>query len=126
MAARTPFQKAPIRMTTYHLALLGFGNVGRALARLLLTKTAEVRARYGVDYTITGLAARRLGWQSIPARIAPLDALRAELAEIDENLIRQELTALEEAEHLQRRVEILEALGERAQASPGTNQYTPR
>lgn len=71
-------------------------------------------------------AARRLGWATIPARIAPLDALRAELAEIDENLIRQELTALEEAEHLQRRVEILEALGERAQASPGTNQYTTR
>lgn len=64
-------------------------------------------------------AARRLGWKSIPARIAPLDALRAELAEIDENLIRQELTALEEAEHLQRRVEILEALGERAQVGQG-------
>jgi ParB family chromosome partitioning protein len=71
-------------------------------------------------------AARRLGWATIPARVAPLDALRAELAEIDENLIRQELTALEEAEHLQRRVEILEALGERAQARVGTNQHTPR
>lgn len=70
-------------------------------------------------------AVRRLGWQSIPARIAPLDALRAELAEIDENLIRQELTALEEAEHLQRRVEILEALGERAQVGWNGNQHTP-
>lgn len=70
-------------------------------------------------------AARRLGWATIPARVAPLDALRAELAEIDENLIRQELTALEEAEHLQRRVEILEALGERAQVGWNGNQHTP-
>ncbi len=48
------------------------------------------------------------------AGIAALDELRTELAEIDENLMRQELTVLEEAEHLQRRSEILEALGERA------------
>lgn len=54
-------------MKTYHLALLGFGNVGRALARLLLDKAAEVRQRYGVDYRVTGLAARRLGWLADPA-----------------------------------------------------------
>ena len=59
-------------------------------------------------------AARRLGWQTIPARIAPLDELRAELAEIDENLVRNELTVLEQGEHLVRRNEILIALGERA------------
>lgn len=53
-------------MTTYHLALLGFGNVGRALAQLLLDKAAEVRERYGLDYKITGLAARRLGWLADP------------------------------------------------------------
>ncbi len=66
-------------MTTYHLALLGFGNVGRALARLLLTKTAEVRARYGVDYTITGLAARRLGWLADPAGVDVEAALAGRL-----------------------------------------------
>lgn len=55
-----------------------------------------------------------MGWQTIPARIAPLDELRAELAEIDENLVRNELTVLEQGEHLARRNEILIALGERA------------
>lgn len=69
-------------------------------------------------------AARRLGWGSVAARVAPLDGLRAELAEIDENLMRNELTVLEQGEHLLRRSWILEALGERARPSPGTNQYT--
>lgn len=64
-------------------------------------------------------AVKRLGWMTIPARIAPLDELRAELAEIDENLIRQELTVLEQGEHLLRRSEILEVLGERAQVGQG-------
>lgn len=54
-------------MKSYRLALLGFGNVGRALAGLLASKAAEVRERYGVDYRITGLAARRLGWLADPA-----------------------------------------------------------
>ncbi len=40
----------------YNLALLGFGNVGRALARLLERKAPEVKARYGITYTITGIA----------------------------------------------------------------------
>jgi homoserine dehydrogenase len=49
-------------MKTYHLAILGLGNVGRALARLLHAKTAELRERYGIEYRITGVATRRLGW----------------------------------------------------------------
>lgn len=40
--------------------------------------------------------------------------LEAELAEIDENLIRRELTYLEQGQHIQRREEILEAFGQRA------------
>ena len=35
-------------MKRYNLALLGFSNVGRALAGLLKTKTGELRARYGI------------------------------------------------------------------------------
>lgn len=59
-------------------------------------------------------AVRRLGWRTVPARIAAMNELQVELAEIDENLMRQELTVLEEAEHLARRDEILVALGSRA------------
>ncbi|MCA1816697.1 MAG: homoserine dehydrogenase [Acidobacteria bacterium] len=49
-------------MKTYNLCLLGFGNVGRALARLLAAKAEEMRAEFGVAWRITGVASRRLGW----------------------------------------------------------------
>lgn len=49
-------------MATYNLCILGFGNVGKALARLLLEKRAELRDSYGIDWRITGVATRRLGW----------------------------------------------------------------
>ena len=67
-------------------------------------------------------AAKLLGWTTIPARIAELDEVDAELAEIDENLYRRELTVLEQAEHLQRRMELLEIKGQRAKA--GDNQHS--
>src|SRR5574337_225566 len=48
-------------METYRLALLGFGNVHRALARLLAAKAAELRS-YGIEWRVTGVATRRMGW----------------------------------------------------------------
>lgn len=48
-------------------------------------------------------ACRALGWTEIPAVIMDVAALQAELAEIDENLIRNELKTLERCEHLERR-----------------------
>ena len=46
---------------TYNLCLLGFGNVNRALVRLLQRKEPELRER-DIAYRITGVATRRLGW----------------------------------------------------------------
>ena len=63
----------------YNLALLGFGNVGRALAGLLGRKRDELRERYGVEWTITGVASRRLGWQADPAGLQ-LESLQAAAA----------------------------------------------
>jgi homoserine dehydrogenase len=51
-------------MKRYRLAFLGFGNVGRALARLLVAKSAELRERYEIEYEIVGVATRRLGWRA--------------------------------------------------------------
>ncbi len=48
-------------MTHYKLAFLGFGNVGKALARLLLDKQNELLARYNLTYSVTGISTGRHG-----------------------------------------------------------------
>ena len=50
----------------YHLCFLGFGNVNRTLVQLLENRAAELRERYGIEYRITGIASRRLGWIANP------------------------------------------------------------
>lgn len=49
-------------MNKHKLCLVGFGNVGRAFVRLLQDKTVDLRERYGIEWCITGVATRRLGW----------------------------------------------------------------
>jgi homoserine dehydrogenase len=51
-------------MKEYRLCFLGFGNVGRALARLLVAKSTELREKHKINWKITGVATRRLGWRS--------------------------------------------------------------
>ncbi len=67
------------------------------------------------DYAlIAGLhrleAAKLLGWQEIECNVSSLEGLMAELAEIDENLIRYRLHYTDEGKQLTRRKEIYEAL----------------
>jgi len=49
---------------TYNLCFLGFGNVGRALLRLFIVKNAELRDQYNIEWRLTGVATRRMGWLS--------------------------------------------------------------
>ena len=49
-------------MTHYNLALLGFGNVGQALARLLQRKSASLAADYDITFTITAIGTARHGF----------------------------------------------------------------
>jgi homoserine dehydrogenase len=49
-------------MKLYNLCFIGFGNVGRALARLLAVKSDELKDLYGISWRITGIASRRIGW----------------------------------------------------------------
>ena len=51
-------------MKRYNFCFLGFGNVGRALVRLLVAKSNELRESHGIDWQITGVATRRMGWLS--------------------------------------------------------------
>ena len=55
-------------------------------------------------------AAKLLGWTEIECVVSELEGLRAELAEIDENFVRSDLTPLEFGELLLRRKELYEAL----------------
>lgn len=55
-------------------------------------------------------AFKELGISKIPVIIKDVDQMTAELMEIDENLIRHELTELEKSEQLQKRKEIYEIL----------------
>jgi homoserine dehydrogenase len=45
----------------FNVALLGFGNVGRALARLLIDKADTLRRDYELTTTVTGIATRSHG-----------------------------------------------------------------
>jgi homoserine dehydrogenase len=51
----------------YKLALLGFGNVGRNLAELLIRKQAELKERYDVTFIVTGVGTGRHGYALNPA-----------------------------------------------------------
>jgi homoserine dehydrogenase len=49
------------------LALVGFGNVGRALLRLLIAKQDVLSSQYGITFTVTGIATGRHGMAIDPA-----------------------------------------------------------
>ncbi len=61
-------------MSHYNLALLGFGNVGGALAHLLQRKETELQHRYGITFRVTGIATRNHG---AAINTAGLDTVRA-------------------------------------------------
>ena len=67
-------------------------------------------------------AYEQLGYKTIPAVIHDEDKLKGELVEVEENLARNELNAIEESEHLGRREEILTELG--LLMPFGGNQYS--
>jgi len=71
-------------------------------------------------------ACKQLGWTEIPAVVVDGDDSHAELAEISENLIRNELTLLERAEHLARMRAVYERLypNARGVGRPAKNSAT--
>jgi len=68
------------------------------------------------------LAQKQLGAEHIVVQILDVEKADQRMAEIDENLIRSELTALERGEHLAERKRLYEALY--PETKHGTNRYT--
>lgn len=54
----------------FRLLSLGFGNVGRALARMLVDKEAELAREYGLTFSFTGAVTRRGGAWIAPEGIS--------------------------------------------------------
>lgn len=48
-------------MNTLKLAMLGFGNAGKAFARLIIDKQEEIKVRYGVEILVTAIATATRG-----------------------------------------------------------------
>ena len=66
-------------------------------------------------------AAKRLGWEFIDIKMLDTDEITRQLWEIDENLMRSELTPTEEAEHLAKRKELW-AMKEEQKSQPIDNK----
>ncbi len=64
-------------MPQYNLALLGFGNVGRAFARLLIRKHGELIDRYNLTCKVTGIYTARHGAAIHPGGLDLEQALAA-------------------------------------------------
>jgi homoserine dehydrogenase len=62
-------------MPHYKLAFLGFGNVGRALAQLLLRKRDELQGLYDITFSVTGIATARHGSLANPSGVDLTGAL---------------------------------------------------
>jgi len=56
-------------MPNFSFALVGFGNVGQAFARLLLRKRGELAAKYQLSFQVNGIATGRHGLAIDPAGI---------------------------------------------------------
>jgi homoserine dehydrogenase len=59
----------------YNLALIGFGNVARALARLLLRKQELLEKQHGITFSFTGIATGRHGFAVDPEGLDMEEAL---------------------------------------------------
>jgi homoserine dehydrogenase len=62
-------------MTDLSLALVGFGNVGRAFARLLMRKREQLAAQFGLSVRVTGITTGRHGRAINPRGIDLMQAL---------------------------------------------------
>lgn len=122
------FQDNPRPINEDAVASLQASIQAIGLLQPILVKPAEINSLGKPGYRLIAgahrvAAARNLGWTEIEARVIEgLRYLETELIEIDENLIRAELSPAQRAAAIKRRREIWEAL--HPENSSGTNCST--
>ena len=67
----------------YNLCIVGLGNVGSALVALLQRKQQELETRCGIEWRVTGVTARRLGWLVAPNGFTPAKLLAGDFSEAE-------------------------------------------
>lgn len=86
-------------------------SLAASIAKLGLLEPIGVTPEYRLVFGLHRVEACKLcGLSEVPVVVISTDELHTELAEIDENVERNALTALEWSEHLQRRKQIYESL----------------
>jgi homoserine dehydrogenase len=60
----------------YKLAFIGFGNVARALVRLLERKRGLLKSKYGIAYSVTGIATGKHGFAVNPNGLDAQQAIK--------------------------------------------------
>ena len=65
-------------MQKFNLCFLGFGNVNRALVRLLSARESELRDIHRIQFRITGVASRRNGWIADSSGLTVHEILQSE------------------------------------------------
>lgn len=92
-------------------SLSGINELAQSISEVGLLNPITVAPNHTL---IAGLhrleAAKRLGWTEIECAVCGLEGLQAELAEIDENVVRTALSTIEYGELLERRKELYESL----------------
>ncbi len=63
-------------MTHYKVCLVGFGNVARALVRLMIRKRAALEQEYGITFSFTGIATGSHGFAVNPDGLDVVQALQ--------------------------------------------------
>ena len=92
-------------------SLDGINELARSISEIGLLNPITIDQEHTLVAGLHRLeAVKRLGWTEIECNVCTLDALQTELAEIDENVVRTELSVIEYGELLERRKEIYESL----------------
>lgn len=90
-------------MQTKKLALLGFGNAGKAFAKLLMEKHEQIKEKYGYNVVVTAIATGTRGNLAVPTSAEAIDLAAAiedieTLGKFSERLPLTDLTAVQIAE----------------------------